>query len=304
MAIKIEMLRSFCAVAKAGNLSDAADHLGRTQSAVSMTLKQLETHLGSPLFESERKNRLTALGEQVFRLGQIQLKQFDSTVQAIELSASAPQGMLRISAVPSVAALVFPHVVRDISQGYPRLKIELRDADTQQVLDSLVQGWADLGIASSHHVLKGIASSLLFSDHFGLVLSDTHRLADQSQPITIDDVFSVPFLRNALCDQIQTPRFKAHLAEVDVTVHNTQSLLAMLRQDDWVTVLPQSVLGLAPKGLVFRPIRDLPDMRQVYLYRREHPASPDVVSDVHDLIASRQWALPSASASPLTDRDM
>ena len=40
--IKIEMLRCFSAVARSGNLADAAARLGRTQSAVSMTLKQLE----------------------------------------------------------------------------------------------------------------------------------------------------------------------------------------------------------------------------------------------------------------------
>lgn len=289
MTIKIEMLRCFCTVAKAGNLSDAAIHLGRTQSAISMTLKQLETHLGSPLFEGERKTRLTPLGEQVLRLGQIQLTQFDATVQAIELSASAPQGVLRIAAVPSVAALIFPHVVRAVSQQYPRLKIELRDADSQQVLDTLVQGWADLGIASTCHALKGISTSLLFSDQFGLVVSDTHPLADPDRPITIDDVFSAPFLRNALCDQIRTPRFKTLLRNVDVTVHNTQSLLAMLRQDDWVTVLPRSVQGLADKGLVFRQVSDLPDMRQVYLYRREVTSAPKVTAQVHHLIASHSW---------------
>ena len=46
MAIKIEMLRCFCTVAQTGNLTEAADRLGRTQSAVSMTLKQFESHLG------------------------------------------------------------------------------------------------------------------------------------------------------------------------------------------------------------------------------------------------------------------
>ncbi|MFT5446017.1 MAG: DNA-binding transcriptional LysR family regulator [Gammaproteobacteria bacterium] len=62
LAIKIEMLRCFVAVAQSGKLVDAAEKLGRTPSAVSMMLKQFEQHLGAPLFESERKNRLTALG--------------------------------------------------------------------------------------------------------------------------------------------------------------------------------------------------------------------------------------------------
>ena len=47
MTIKIEMLRYFAMVAQRGSLSDAADALGRTPSAVSMMLKQFEDHVGS-----------------------------------------------------------------------------------------------------------------------------------------------------------------------------------------------------------------------------------------------------------------
>ena len=64
------MLCCFGAVAQTGNLADAAIRLGRTQSALSMTLKQLGEHLGQPLFEGERKNRLFPLGDEVFRLAQ------------------------------------------------------------------------------------------------------------------------------------------------------------------------------------------------------------------------------------------
>ena len=286
MSIKIEMLRSFCAVAQAGNLSDAADQLGRTQSAVSMTLKQLEAHLANPLFESERKNRLTPLGEQVLRLGLSQISQFDNTIAAIEKSARSPQGILRITAVPSVAISVFPELVRTLSERHPSLKIELRDTDTQQVLESIGQSWADIGIASARKTLNGIKTTLLFSDQFGLVMSANHPLVHKPGPLRIEDVFTAPFLRNALCEQIETPAFAESLGKADITVHNTQSLLAMVRQSDWVTVLPQLVTEIAPEGLAFRTISDLPDMRNVYLYVREQTSSSrfidEAVTIIHD----------------------
>jgi DNA-binding transcriptional LysR family regulator len=295
MALKVEMLRCFCAVAKAGNLSDAADRLGRTQSAVSMTLKQLEQHLGGALFESERKNRLTALGKQVFQLGEAQLKHFDSTVDAIEQLALAPQGVLRIAAVPSVAALAFPPVIRHTTQHYPGLKVELRDADTQQVIDSLVQGWADIGIASAQHSLNGISVTQLFSDPFGLVLLDSHPLARRSAPIQITDVFAGPFLRNALCDQLQTPQIQKHLNQVDVSVYNTQSLLAMVREGDWATLLPYSTLRLAPSRLAFRPVAGLEETRQVFLYTRDKPSAPEALRDVAKVIQGLGWPAPGAA---------
>ena len=81
--IKTEMLRVFVEVARAGNLVTAAEALGRAPSAVSMTLKQLEAHLGQPLFESERKSRLTALGAYAFEMANRELTHFDRTIAAL-----------------------------------------------------------------------------------------------------------------------------------------------------------------------------------------------------------------------------
>ena len=80
MAIKIEMLRCFAAVARSGNLADAAETLGRTPSAVSMMLKQFEEHLGAPLFESERKSRLSALGRFALDEAMRELDHFERTI--------------------------------------------------------------------------------------------------------------------------------------------------------------------------------------------------------------------------------
>lgn len=289
MPIKIEMLRCFCTVARAGNLADAARLLGRTQSALSMTLKQLEDHLGSPLFESERKNRMTPLGEQVFSLGQRQLHQFDSTIQAIEHAARSPQGVLRIAAVPSVAALVYPHVVRHMSKMYPGLSFDLRDSDTQQVIDALVQGWSDIGIASANRTLNGVGVTPLFNDRFGLVCSQRHPLTHMKAPMSIESVLAFPFVRNALCDQIETPTFRDRLENISIMVRNTQSLFAMALTGDWVTVLPHSVMKFAPHGLVFREIDDLTESRQVHLFLRETPIFGEVSISAHDYIESQIW---------------
>ncbi len=105
MAIKIEMLRCFCVVAEKGSLQAAADHLGRTPSAVSMLLKQLEDHLGSKLFEKDRKNRLTDLGQYVFRQATNELEHFDATINAIETYARNPKGVLRIAACREARSL-------------------------------------------------------------------------------------------------------------------------------------------------------------------------------------------------------
>lgn len=269
MAIKIEMLRCFCTVAQTGNLGEAADRLGRTQSAVSMTLKQLEDHLGKKLFEGERKNHLSPLGRQVFDLALRQVRDFDQTVLAIEAAAKAEHGLIRIVSVPSVGALVFPSLLDHMTSRFPGVKIDLRDADTQQVLDSVADDKADIGIASGHHPLNGVRAVPLFEDPFGLVAAPDHPLITRTAPPRIEDLLTTRFVRNALCDLIESPGFQAVLDRTEITIHNTHSLIIMVRTGEWVTVLPQTVARVGPGGAVFRAIADLPDKRQVYLYRRE-----------------------------------
>ena len=108
MAIKIEMLRVFRAVADCGNLAEAADQLGRTPSAVSMMLKQFEDHLGAPLFHGGRKGQLSALGELVLVEARRETDHFERTVSAIDSLARADTGLVRLAASPSIAATFLP----------------------------------------------------------------------------------------------------------------------------------------------------------------------------------------------------
>jgi DNA-binding transcriptional LysR family regulator len=78
MAIKIEMLRCFTTVARHGSLSDAAEALDRTPSAVSMMLKQFEDHIGAPLFETARKSRLTPIGALIFEEARREVTHFET----------------------------------------------------------------------------------------------------------------------------------------------------------------------------------------------------------------------------------
>ncbi|NVO56750.1 LysR family transcriptional regulator [Rhodobacteraceae bacterium B1Z28] len=289
MTIKVEMLRCFCTVAQTGNLGEAADRLGRTQSAVSMTLKQLEDHLGKRLFEGERKNHLSPLGKQVFDLALKQVREFDQTVQNIEAAAEAEHGLIRIVSVPSVGALVFPPLLDHMTSRFPGLKIELRDADTQQVLDAIAGDKADIGIASGHHPLNGVRIVPLFEDRFGLVAASDHPLITRAEPPEVSDLTATRFVRNALCDFIQSPQFTHVLEHSEISIHNTHSLITMVRTGQWATVLPQTVARFIPDSAAFRLISDLPDKRQVYLYVRERSRFKTLTDACSSFILSRKF---------------
>lgn len=287
--IKLEALRCFCTVAQTGNLADAAARLGRTQSALSMTLKQLEEHLGGRLFENERKNRLSLLGQNVLPLAQSQIRQYDLSVDSIETLARSPQGLLRIASIPSASGLALPFAIETMSSRYPELSIELRDMDTAAVVDTLVEGQADIGVVSGRHHLTGFKEDLLFEDRFGLLTSAEHPLAQQTSNPTVDQVFDARFVRNALCDLIENANVQAALPTAKVTVHNTQSLIAMARSGAWVTLLPETVARVSPSDLAFRTVDGLNDRRIVSVLVRERSPVSDLAFTFASILKTGNW---------------
>lgn len=268
MALKIEMFRAFVAVAECGNLTDAAARLGRTPSALSMTLKQFEEHLGQALFEGERKNRLTPLGEYVLEQAQNELRHFGRTVQAIEAHAKAPGGLLRVAAVPTVAGLVLPGALRRFTARYPAVEIELRDMDSALIRHELGAGRLDLGIASAGDALNGFVRTPLYDDAFGLICAADDPLAMQARAPSLADL-AHRYIDNALSATTAVPELMALSAAAQVRAQNIISLLALVRAGFGVTVLPQSAIRLGPSGLTFRRLHDLSVRRHVALIRRE-----------------------------------
>lgn len=297
MAIKIEMLRCFATVAQTGNLAEAASRLGRTQSALSMTLKQLEETLGQRLFESDRKNRLTQLGAQVFELAQTELRQFDYTIEAIQACAKSRSGLIRIASVPSIAAQVFPAAIETLTQRHPDLRIELRDTDTQQVLDAVIRGRVDLGIVSGEHALNDVSSAVLFSDTYGLICAPSHALAHQLDAPNIQQITKVPFVHNNLLNLIKSASIQDAIAETKISVQNTMSLTAMVRTGAWVTILPRSVVRFMSPDLVFRPIPGLDERRKVTLLMRNKAAFPEFCEELWHLLIDYDWRASLAGKS-------
>ncbi len=277
MAIKLDMLRCFVAVAETGKLTDAAHRLGRSPSAVSMMLKQFEDHLGENLFDGERKNRLSPVGLFALEQAQSELRHFDQMVQAIEGFARAEQGQVRLAAVPSVAGGMMPRVLGQFRARHPKVRLVLRDMDSRSIHQALVQGQLDIGIATLAQPgpLRGIERVGLFADHFGVICAPDHPFARRGVPVSVAELVEQEFITNDLCEVIENNLLRRVSQGSSFKAPNIISLLAMVRAGLGVTVLPQSVARLDPMGVAFCPFADLHALRQIdMLVRQDGVTSP------------------------------
>ncbi len=276
IAIKIEMLRCFQAVADHGSLTGAAEALGRTPSAISMMLRQFEDDVGAPLFEGVRKSRLTPLGTLIRAEAARELAHFERTVEAIEALSRGQAGHVRISCTPSVAQTIMPPVLRDFMTTHPGVRINIRDTDSAAVQRHLIEGRADIGIASLPP-LPGFQRYLLFSDLYGVVCPANHALIQDWQQLTWADLHGVRFIANGLCSQIPDAGFQPILTASNLMVRNTASILAMVRAGAGVTILPQLAVLPEFSDLAFLPLLNTEARREVWLMTLpDNSASPAV----------------------------
>jgi len=283
--IRTQALRTFVTVADCGNIRDAAAILGRTISAISMTLRQLEEQIGAPLFESDRKNSLSRLGEEVRSLSRNLLREHDRTVERISALAKGQAGILRIAAVPSVAAHLLPPVLTAMLAEHPDIRIELTDTDSASIQTLLEKREVEIGIGGAPPAGAGLAFTALFRDPFRLVCRRDHPLAGEKRPLTPDRIKGLRLIRNSSTSGV------SWLAEIEpaggglaggglagggsVRARNVISLLALVRAGAGVTILPAlATLSISP-DLCALPLAEATEPRIVgFLQRQDASPSP------------------------------
>ncbi|MXN45190.1 LysR family transcriptional regulator [Shinella kummerowiae] len=273
--IKLEALRVFVTVAESGNIKDAADAVGRTASAVSMTLKQLEDEIGGPLFQTDRKNSLTALGNLMLDLGREQIRSFDKSVSIMRAFAHSRIGSLSIASVPSVATNVLPPILQRFLETRPQVQVELFDIDSAQVRRMVESGVADIGIAGESRAGGGVEFTPLFSDRFKLLCKDNHDLCRLDRPVAWSDLNAATLIRNGASDRIEAEDYRQLSARSLITVYNVTSLVAMVKAGLGLTILPSLTMHGAHEGVAALDLADASASRQVGLVeRRDVPPSP------------------------------
>jgi len=136
-------LRSFVAIVDSGGVTRAATRLNLTQSAVSMQLKRLETALGQPLFEREKKAMIpTAQGEQLLSYARRMLDLNDEVWA--RMTEEAFEGELTLGAPHDIVYPHIPDVLRRFTREYPRVRISLHSSYTHELKQQFARGEVDV----------------------------------------------------------------------------------------------------------------------------------------------------------------
>jgi DNA-binding transcriptional LysR family regulator len=249
--------------------------LGRTDSAVSMTLKQLEATLDAPLFKSDRKHTLTALGVEVCKLARDLLREHDRTIERIHALAAGREGVLRVAAVPSVAAQLLPDILSAMLGEFPGIRIELVDTDSASMHALVETGEVEVGIGGRPAENSGLHFVALFNDPFRLVCRKDHPLARHEQPLTRQDVYPHRLISNNSTAGYSRFDDNDPARVSTLSARNVISLLALVRAGAGATILPALATRAIDTELCALELDDVTALRTVgFALRRGGNPSP------------------------------
>jgi DNA-binding transcriptional LysR family regulator len=148
MNLDIDALRAFVAVADERSFTRAALSVSRTQSSVSVQIKNLESRLGFVLFErTQRSVALTQRGHTLLAYARNILQLNDDSVRA--LTAPQTHGRLRLGITEYFAPQHLPQLLARFQQHHPLLALEVSTGVTGTLRAMQKAGELDLVIGRS-----------------------------------------------------------------------------------------------------------------------------------------------------------
>ena len=183
MKLTLRQMQIFLNVVKSGHLTNVAKEMSLSQSAISMSIKELENILGRPVFD--RINKKLVLNE----VGRAFHKEIDPIFKKLsdieyEFKNSENKGMIRVGASTTIVDYLMPSIICSYMSAYPDVKITLKEGNTKEIADMIAEGTIDVGFVEGLVSGSDIIKEKIGIDELIVVTSDKNL----AKPAYIDEL--------------------------------------------------------------------------------------------------------------------
>lgn len=178
----------FVEVCRFLNFSQAAEALNTTQPAVSLAVKELESHYGVALFERmNRRVYLTPAGEALLATAQDVLRGFQ---EAEETLGQGRPLALRVGANVSFGEAGLAQVLGRFRQEHPQVRLRALVANSDKIQSLLAENQLDVGIVDGLGVSERLRAQPLYQEDLVLAAAQGRFPA----PATVEELAALPLL--------------------------------------------------------------------------------------------------------------
>lgn len=151
--MKLRRLEVFVAVAEAGSFSAAAARLFVAQSAVSVSVRDLEAELGTQLFvRGPRAVALTESGRLLLQRCGPALQQIAAAAQEVKDVERLAIGQVRIAAPAIVTQVALARPLAAFAKSFPGLQLRVVQGGAREIEALVLSGESDLGVVAKREL--------------------------------------------------------------------------------------------------------------------------------------------------------
>ncbi len=305
MNYTLRQLRVFVAVAQHGSFSQAGRAIGLSQSAVSHSIKELETEMGIRLLDlTTREVLLTDAGQQLATRLERLLEELNTTLLDARSFGQQRSGTVRVAASQTISAHLMPQCLAASQLNYPEIKVMLRDRPQQWVVQSVRNAEVDFGIVVGPLATDEFESQPILDEPFLLLCRQDDPLAQaeairwqrlSGRTMVLQDYASGS--RVLIDEALRQQRVEAEIVQ---EIGHPTTLYPMVEAGIGISILPALALPL-PAGRPLTVRRLLPEInRTLMLIRRKNrsltPAAEAIWQEVRQqarLLTQQRQRMPA-----------
>lgn len=194
MSVKLELYKVFKEVAEAGNITAAAQALFLSQSAVSQSIKQLETDLQTRLFaRNSRGVSLTPEGKMLYEYVRNAISLLETGEAKLSQTHELQLGHLTIGASDTVASQFLLPYLDSFHRQYPAIRIQIVSGRSHKILSLLQSGKVDIAFASTPQETASLETYSCFSTHQIFVAAADYP-CDLDHEYTLEEIAAFPLI--------------------------------------------------------------------------------------------------------------
>ncbi|MBF7689385.1 CysB family HTH-type transcriptional regulator [Acinetobacter pollinis] len=178
------------------NLTEASAALFTSQSGVSKHIKDLEDELGVQLFirKGKRLLGLTEPGQALLGVVERMLIDADNIKRLADEFNKIDEGTLTIATTHTQARYVLPPIVNLFKKQFPKVHLVLQQASPAEIVEMLLQGQADIGIATeSLTTEENLAGLPYYTWQHSVITPPDHPLT-QVNKVTLEELAKYPIV--------------------------------------------------------------------------------------------------------------
>jgi len=289
---KIAQLRHFVWVAELKGFHNAAEKACRTQPAISLSIKDLESKLGTNVFEKRSTKstmtELTPFGRCFLPKAKELIAHHDSVSLDMALMREHKTGHLRLASVPSIACRMLPALLAKFVVNVPELHISFYDDNSESVLRKVEKQIVDLGIASlpHGHEHSDILFTPIWQDNIGVVCHKDHALA-QATSLDWKDLRKQRLIRNGTSRLLEDTEAESLLGDSQFYISNMLSLIAMLEAGLGISTIPWFAFPQDNSALRFIPLKSPNVVRHIGMVQLRNKSLSPAAQALADFILAQ-----------------